>query len=345
MANRRSRAEVEAALADPRRRHETLRSLPADVDPARAAEAVLQASSHAWRFGRSCRRLPLPVIEAVLARLREDRSHVSIFVQEAVRVDGGGSLADAWAAALQALLDLHTSYGWGTRQRRGKIAGVAADRRFVAGSQAVAVGCDPVPIDMLAVLVLDGSDASIDALMPYLVRASEERGRELDLLSLLRPLAEPGSRVAGLLGEVAALIAERNLRSPAMELARRLGIGDGTPFWFDLHLRSVPGPVTEPQYECFLRVDGRSPDWLSLQVTRRSPQGLPGATSAFGNDTVFRDDLELGACRPGDLPEWLGRAARTLRVSWDFPRAVVRTGLRGAKRAALLRMLGARQPA
>lgn len=340
-----SRKEAERILRDRNANMETLRRLPADVDPSLAAGAVTALLDgpykNGWAFGRSCQQLPTPVIREVLACLsRAARTadnnvnrDTAIFVTALVSPGlPDAKLAEAWQAALVALLDLNTSYGWGSRQRKEKIRGVAADAQLVAAVQTVAVGCEDTSLDMLAVLCSDGSDASFDALMPHFDRA-ERSGERLEWLGMLRKHANLDSEpIRNLLDTAAARLAALSCESPAVALAASIGFGQPKVFWFDAFLGSTElNRSNVPLYQGHIRVDSRSPNWFSVWVTRVSST-LDRAETAFSSKTTRRDDLELGACAAEQLPRWLQHASKKLGVDWSVS---LRTGLRGKKRQVL----------
>jgi len=186
-----SREEAERQLRGAR--SEVLQRLPEDVDPELAAEVALAlVTSHefnpTWLFARRCRKLPPPVIRALLAKLPSvtPRRWWAVFLQEAVRDEGDDAQLSAhFLSALDALLDLQTTYAWGSKQRRAKLKALAVSPRFLAAVQAAVVGDEAAPLDLLAVLAADGSEPSIDALMPALSRAHAEQSELLDRLEHL----------------------------------------------------------------------------------------------------------------------------------------------------------------
>jgi len=59
--------------------------------------------------------------------------------------------------------------------------------------------------------------------------------------------------------------------------------------------------------------------------------------TSITNARVEHDGYALGPCSPRDIPDWLDRARKKLRVTWQPFR--VKTNLLGRKRAALLAWL------
>ena len=145
-----------------------------------AATAALKlAGTSTWKLGRVGRRFPPPVIREIVTRLAADSTLLAIFVRQVVLEGAPGipagdeRLAARWTKALDALLDLDTTYAWGSKERRAKLAAIARDPELLAAVQAVAVGGE-ASLDMLAVLAIDGSEASADALLPVFTRAAKE---------------------------------------------------------------------------------------------------------------------------------------------------------------------------
>lgn len=330
-----------------------MRGLPHDVDPTLAAEATRWIAEH-WTLGRRVDRLPPAAIRLFLETDRGEFGTAErawgahgpvvgeaalVFLKQAVpvRLDDDALVA-RWREALEALLDVNTSYAWGSKQRRAKIQGLARGP-FLEAIQAVVVGCETVAIDFLAALVADGSEASIDALLPRFHRASTEKDKGLDLLDRLRTHAADTPPVRAMLAEIERLLDAREATSPALALAAVIpGLGEVDSFWATVYLSSVEerrGGVGRVQGH--IRIDSRSPSWLSVSVT----EGEVGEwrSTSFDERELDEDQLELGRCEGPGLPAWLARAEKTLDIKWSWDGMPIRTGLRGKKRDALLAWL------
>ncbi|MFP2906156.1 hypothetical protein ACLESD_14045 [Pyxidicoccus sp. 3LFB2] len=325
---------------------DALKALPDDVDPALAARAALSliGDSHhsTWLFARTCRRLPVPVIHAVLDLLESQRRPHAFFLREYVRRDlGADALAAEWAEALQALLDLETTYAWGSKQKRAKFQALAEAPRVLQALQTAAVACEAVSLDLLAVLASDASEASLDALIPHVERAVRQQDWELDRLQLLHTHARSTPVMEDLFSRMQELIAARQARSPALELARALGFGELDAFWFRAHLSSAASErLPAYRYQAHLSVDSRAAECFSVTVTDATPVGvLPSQGTSFTSAQVRRDTLELGTCEPAGLPAWLGSVAERFHIQWSFDTMSLTTSLRGKKRAQLERWL------
>ncbi len=329
------RAEAEARLRETGRRDllETLQRLPDDVDPRLAADAAvsLVRGESSWLFARKAQVLPLAVIEAVLAQLEATHPRVawSVFLREVVPPVS----VPSWRAALVALLDLQTTYAWGAKQRRAKLQGLATQPALLAGIQAAVVGCDAPPLDMLAVLALDGSDTSIDALLPHFSRAEKDQSAMLDRLERLSKYAAPTPGMQAMLATVRARLDARNDASPVLDWVRGLGFEVDT-FSLRVSFGSEEATSRVPRIQASVNIDSTRATWLGVYVTESSLQP-PYPGTSFRNDGVARDDLGLGTCTLAELPQWLARAQRTLGVTWS-PRVTASASVRGNKRAQLI---------
>jgi len=330
----RSREETHARIRDAapgdwRARADALDAAPVDVDPALAAAAAREVLSIPWAFARFCRHLPAPVIRRLLAP-SDDADATLLFLRVAVPlVAHDATLATSWREAVGALAELHrTSLAWDSPQRRAKLEAVARGR-FLPALQAVAVAREEAPLEMLAVLAADGSEASLDALLPHFDRATRRRDDRLNELALLRPHAAERPALTALLDEVDRLIAEREARSPAFELARALGLEEARSLAFDVILDSVEVEEGRPLVEGLLSVDSRRAAWLRCALRR---PGRAGETT-WTNEALVEDALGVGRPEAGEasaLPAWLQRTAARLGVTFQLePRA---PSLRGRER-------------
>lgn len=245
------------------------------------------------------------------------------------------ALSDVWGAALKKLGDLHTSYGWGSKQHRAKMDGVAADPRGLAAVQAAVASYPEAPLDFLAVLVVDSSEASFDAFLPHFERATRERGKSLEILQWLRKYARPDTSMETLLDRVDDAADEREAASPALRLAAAIGLGKRDRFWFQLYTGSAEGgDHGVPAYQLHVNIDSRRAEWFSIQLARSGAQD----STVFNSQRVWRDDLELGSCQGEDIPDYLARAAVELGITWH-PAGALSSNVRGRKRDLILAWL------
>ncbi len=351
MPKRLTPREIDAALRTPYhdrspRILDALKALPEDVDPvlaARAAVSLIGDSYHpAWLFARTCRRLPVPVIRAVLEELAADKRPLVFFLREYLRTDvPEATLAADWDAAMQVLLDLQTTYAWGSKQKRAKFQALADDPRVLQALQTAAVACESVSLDVLAVLAADASDASIDALIPHVERAVTQKDWELDRLQSLRTHARSTPVMDDLFTRMEALLSARKAMSPALGVARALGFGEPETFWFRVHLSSLAhNGMAAYRYQAHVSINSRSATWFSVNLSDSNPLDiLHSRDTSFSNEEVHRDELELGTCEPTGVPAWLAAAAERFGLRWNFDGMAVSTSLRGRKRTQLERWL------
>ncbi|MCP3100555.1 hypothetical protein LZ198_16925 [Myxococcus sp. K15C18031901] len=347
MGRRRSLEDIEAVLRQPDRDWstfiKTLKALPEEVDPELAASAALHLArdprASLWSFARNCQQLPVPVIRVILEKLSGDRRPRLFFLREAVDAEAPDEdLRAAWKAALQGSLDLDTTYGWGSKQRKAKLQGVAGDPVLLQAIQTTVVACEQVPLDMLAVLTADASEASLDALIPFVERAVRTEGWELDRLEDLRTHARSTPAMDDLFTRTAALLQSRRARSPALDLARELGFGDLEVFWFSASLAEGQRHADQSVHyfhHCHIMVDSRAPIWFRFSAST-SEDGVQGVRRThFDSGGLRKDDLGMGACPPARFPAWIALAAERIGTQWPMHELSVRTGLRGKKREQL----------
>ncbi|QSQ27326.1 hypothetical protein JY651_21515 [Pyxidicoccus parkwayensis] len=351
MPKRLTPREIETALQTPYhdrspRVLEVLKALPEDVDPAlaaRAATGLIGDSYHpTWLFARTCRRMPVSVIRAVLTLLDGDSRPHAFILREYVRRDApSDALARDWDEALQILLDLETTYAWGSKQKKAKFQALAERPRVMQALQTAAVACEKVSLDLLAVLAAEASDASLDALIPHVERAVQTQDWELDRLQFLRTHARSTPVMDDLFSRMKVLIEARQARSPALGLARELGFGELDVFWFQVHLSSAAfDGFPAYRHQAHLSVDSRSATWFHVSLSESSSTDILNPKStAFTSATVHRDDLGLGTCEPSGFPAWLSTATERLRTRWNFDGMHVGASLRGKKRAHIERWL------
>ena len=317
----------------------TLKKLPADVDPALAARVVVKLMERTFWLGRWCKQVPPAVIRAVLAADAPGPAH--LFLRLAVPGDlDDAALVAAWQRALGALLDLDTTYAWGSKQRRAKIAGLARDPHLLAAIQGTVAHSEDVQLDMLAVLVADGSAASYDALVTHIGDACASRDHRVDLLAQLRTHATRTPALDALFTELDEALDDRNAASPALALGPVIGIGKVSTLFFGVRIGSQrKNSNNVPWVQGSIDVDSRTASWFRVWVSTVEPDARGKSTSFGGTGGDMRDELKLGRCQPAELPHWLAATARKLKIDWD-EHHVWNSNLRGAKRKRILQWLG-----
>jgi hypothetical protein len=312
-----------------------MRSLPATIDVELVANVVVQMTRRTHIIGKQCKAIPAGVIRNVLAREVPGAMH--LFVRLAVPAElDDEQLCKAWQRALDTLLDLDTSYGWGSKQRKVKIAAVAADAAMLAAVQGTVAHAATVPVDMLAVLAADGGAASYDALVTHIDAAFTAGDSRLDMLRRLRTHAAATPALARLFADIDGALAARNDASPALALGPIIGIGEVSMLAFSVRLSSTRTTDTHvPWAQGSIDVDSRDQIWLRVWLGTLDGRHLVTSFTSAGPE---RDGLELGPCAPADLPAWLAHAAETLDLEWE-PFEVSQSNLRGKKRDLVARWL------
>jgi hypothetical protein len=310
-----------------------LRALPPGVDPVIAAQAAVDLIREAdgyhptWLFVRSARTLPVNVIREVLPRL-PPMPH-AVFLREAF----DGSLA-SWDAAIEALVWLQSSYGWGSKPMRQRLRAIASNPRLLGALQASVVASaegDERDLPALAVLASDGSEASLDALLPVFTRALAKRDDGLDDLARLETHAASTPALKAMFAQLASLRAERQQASPARLVAQAMGL-DSDDFEVHVSMSSVEARDRLAIAQGHVGLDSTRVDWFRVSIHR---QGL----TSFDQHRVWKDDLGLGRCDALALPGWLASTATRLGIRWSWQTASMRGSVRGKRRAAIIAWL------
>ncbi|MBL8924254.1 MAG: hypothetical protein JNJ54_35725 [Myxococcaceae bacterium] len=303
-----------------------------DVDVTTALELL----EWSWyRFARSTEAATPEVVRGVLAGLeawvaqparspgaRERRKAASLFLRAAVDETDDGRLRATWRAAVNALKVFESQYAWGSKEKATRLADARSDARLVEAARAAAVGSTVVPLELLAVLAMEGSEASADALMPHVERALTNEAH-LEPLSRLGRYAAKTKAMTGLLGLVESRLDAARGASPVMVLAKSLGLASGARFRVEVR---VPGRGVTA---CF----------VSLDSARPGPafSGWVQGASRDQHRMLHREDGTT-VCALPELPAWLARAAEELGTTWRFD-AVTSSHLRGKRLGAFLAWL------
>jgi hypothetical protein len=324
----------------------------ADADATReAAQAYALLLQHHWTFARKCKKLSAPAIRLFLARKRPTlpKKQRSPAVQQELRSYDAATmllwtavpdslddkaLVVAWKEAVVTVADLDTFYKWGSPKRRAKVQRIVDDPRLVAGAAAAAVACEHVPLNLLAALAIDGSEASLDALVPQLSRAETVRDDMLDRLAQISKFPKNHPVAKMLLSRTGAQVAARQASSPAWALARSMGFDEKGVFFWTVAVDAVPpaGGTGVPPATAVVGVDSRDARWLSVYVS-----WLHGGITDFDDAEVAIDELKVGRCAAEELPAWLVRVARKLRVTWDWSGTRIKTSVRGGAKREQIR--------
>lgn len=292
-----------------------------------------------YRFARSCEAVGPDVIRGVLARLdtwapapaptagaQQRRRVAALFLQAAVEDGDDAQLRATWRAAVDALKVFESQYAWGSKEKAARLSDVCADPRLVEATRAAAVGAMVVPLELLAVLAMDGSAASVDALMPHVERALTNEAY-LEPLSRLARYAAKTKAMTALMTLVESRLDAARGASPVMTLAKSLGIASGTRFRVDVRASGQENTAL----------------WVSLDSARPGPAfiGWVQARERAKSQLLHRDDGTT-VCPLEQLPAFLRRAADELDVTWDFAGATT-SHLRGPRLQTFLAWLSGAQ--
>ncbi|MEO8700347.1 MAG: hypothetical protein ABI867_09900 [Kofleriaceae bacterium] len=322
----RSKTAANAALADflagkPVDIGQTLGTLPAGADVELAVMAVMRLVDHPHHLAASCAVLPVAVIRGVLADSQPSSSH--LFLRLAVPLDEPAKIRRAWKAAVTALRDLYDSKdAWESGKRAKLAAKLARDPRVLAGLQGLVANAaaTDVTLEMLAVLAIDGSDTSVDALIPHLDPALGARTARLERLAQLRTCAKRTPALDTLFAEVDSAVVEYRKSSPALALATAIGgLGSLDVLWFQFMLMSVEATPRIPRVQGNVRIDSRETPWFTVWVSRvhDSTERTRDRETRFDDTHVVEDALEIGSCTASDLPAWLAVTAKRLYIEWQ----------------------------
>ena len=251
---------------------------------------------------------------------------------------GFGKL-ETWPQMLKAITIFSNPYKlW---YKKKALTQIAQDAQLVEAVRIAAVGGEDVPVEMIAVLALEGSDASIDALMPYVVAACAAKDKRLDGLNAFKRLGVKAPNVLSILKEANSTRDRRIAESPALAVARAIGLPAEPGFFFTASLGSAHHDGRSlPAIQVSLTVDSRDTRWFSGKVFRLSDH----TSTSFGPSNLHEDRLNVGVKPPHQWPQWLEGAAKMLKVEWDKD-VFISSSVRGAKREQIARWLLSRSHA
>lgn len=321
-----------------------LETPPPGVPVSLLAEVVLRErdTESTTFYVRAPPKLSRPIVNAILDILRaEPPSLVSVFLLSAL--DETAPERD-WVAAAEALSSLYSTLSWGSAPRRASFKRLAKGR-FLPAFQAVAVAIADVPTELLTVLAADGSEASVDALMPHFQRAATQKDSALDQLERVKTHAAKTKSIASLLAAVDRLMSERNVASPALAFGRSLGFEDVETF--QLHFGVWSNQLTGggvPLYQCHADFDSTNETWFRVSVSKIDHDDMRGSLYFTNDGSDFEDPLKLGvsACSPAELPQWFAALGKKLKVGWDI--SIWNSNLRGKKRDKALAWMRGEHP-
>lgn len=331
-AKRRLHAELEAALraGNPR----ALKDLPDDIDTKLVVDAVMTLwgdyeTPSLWHIARNGQAFPEPVIDGVLERLKtvKQRGH-AVFILEAVRISTE-PLQDAWGVALRAYLELEVAQeAWGSKLVRERIAKYAKSPFLPAIQAAVVAGRD-ASMRFLAVLAHDASEASLDALVTRFSTVADERSTALARLRQLKTHAANTPEVNAFFEAIENRLDDRAHSSGVLDFMKSIGFEvDAINARVSLNSSDVNRNGV-PSIQGSLLIDSASGEWFRVHLS--SVSGLADITSTNFTLSGGTDKLGVGRCTPNELPTWLAKTAKKLKITWSSDPHFYGT-LRGKKR-------------
>lgn len=334
MATRRrlSKHEADTALAGPDW-HLVTKQLPDDVDLELAVGHALDSlDTQPSVFASYFAEIPRAVRDACLAMIRASpRSAWRILVLE---LSARGMPWKDIAATIR-LIDQPNQ--WGSKKTKELVEQLASSTAIVAAIQAAVVGDASADTTMLAVLAAEGSEASIDALLPRFVDPRRER----DFESFM-PFIAAKTTVNAMAETVATRRTGRNLESPATAFISSLVGAPLEEVKLFVRLASVElndARVRQFQGGLFIESDA-NPWWrvslariVSVPIRAGMVESSEAERTSFGDGIETFDALELGATAIKALPQWLRRAETKLGIR--FVVSEPSGSLHGTKRDAV----------
>ncbi len=301
-----------------------------DVDVSTAFELL----EWSWyRFARSTEALEANVVRAVLqdlepwshtvtksARDGERRKAASVFLRVAVDDTTDEALLATWRTAVNALKVFESQYAWGSKEKAAKLTELRKNERLVEAARAAAVGSTVVPLELLAVLALEGSEMSADAMLPHVERALKDEA-QLEPLSRLSRYAAKTKAMTSLMALIDGRLNAARTSAPANDLAKALGIASGNRFRVEVRVTGT----------------GNRFFWISIDSDRPGPAFCGGVGGERTSTQLHHDDGST-ECSLVELPAYLRQAAKKLDTTWEFRNASTRH-LRGKRLATFLAWL------
>lgn len=220
-------------------------------------------------------------------------------------------LEQTWREAMVGLDGVQAyQYPWGNKNKTKKLRELAKDARVLHAFQASAVACESISRDVLALLMIDASDASGDALMPHFERALKDPDR-LEALEEVQRHESPAT--AALFSRARGELQQIRAASPVLELGRQFGLAKGDRFKLTVELRATK-PVKRNTFDvAMIFFDSNESPGFKLrhgQVTQ-----TPTSHSAWWNDVT--------STLPG-LAKSLAKVAKKQNVEWSFETAITK---------------------
>lgn len=288
---------------------------PPDANPRVVASAVVDCLEWPLIF-QSVSNLSDGVWREVMKRLSRNRRAMgpaAAFLMEATRGTSDEALADACRAAVDASLTLTSLKRFTSARARRTLADLAARPEILRACQALVVADPMARLSMVAVVVLDGSTESLDALIQFMqFEPPEKPCREL------AKLVPATSEVARL------LLAPRQPEASAAAFSKSLGFEVGHAK-VDVWLESVRADGGEGRLAASFTLDPAASSWWWVWVERAHRRSLfeSEGTVTFGSEGVGDD--ELNGKPPSaveQVPAWLAAFGQRNKVTWRLEQRV-----------------------
>lgn len=222
---------------------------------------------------------------------------------------------EQWLEAIDALTHLADA-----RSERYRV--VARMPRAVQAIQGIAGLGLWLPDPWLSVLIVDASEASLDALVPQVALAHQAGDERLDQLADLLVKVGTSPNLDVLRSRVQQHREERSARLFG-ELARSFGLKPTTPISFTIELESS----TFEKNSLLARIEANSMNGSPLAVQLElSPRGRARV-------------LPVGRIEPRDLPAKLAEVAKEYGVTWSRSASTAGKRSEGVTESGLLRWL------
>lgn len=270
--------------------------------------AVLARGGEGWsKFAHQCKELTAPQIRKTLALIERAAKKptqalncAALFLRASL---DESSLESSWRAALSALDDIQ-KYPFDATKRAKKLRDISRNPRVLLAWQTAAVGAEFIPSAVMALLILDASEASLDALMPHFDRTLRDRER----LSAFEELARyEGPRTASLFARLRSHSASERAASPVLRFGERFGLAKNGRFKLSVTLLATTPVNRFTDDFVSLEFDSDDEPGFSLSTGQRTRT----ATSSSSWNRVVRSSLD-------GLPKTIAKLAAKSKVEWDF---------------------------
>lgn len=227
------------------------------------------------------------------------------FLEASLDVSNDTALETTWRAALSVLDDIQ-KYPFDATKRGKKLRDIARSEHVLSAWQAAA-RAQELPSAVLALLIIDASEASLDALVPHFERALTDR----DVLEAFEDLERyVSSRTAPLFARLKSHGAAERAQSPVLAFGERFGLAKSGRFKLKLELLATK-PVKRFTYD-FVTLSFDSHDTPGFALTTGQQTRTSNSSSMWQRGV--KTSLE-------GLPKTLEKLARKANVEWDFAKA------------------------